>query len=232
MAPPALACEPCAMDIYEALYTTRAMRRVRPDPIPEAVQARILDAAIRAPTGGNAQAWRFMLIDDAEIKARLGPLYRESLGQLFETIYKPRLDAATADPQDPESVDFMKMYRSANHLAEHFEGYPLLLVAFTRFDPSGGSIFPAVWSAMLAARAEGVGSALTSVLMFKADAVLEILEVPSEQGWTLSGLVTMGYPTGRWGVAPRKPVATVACRNGWHGALGLDVALPLWPGES
>ncbi len=232
MAPPALACEPRAMDIYEALYTTRAMRRVRPDPIPEDVQARILDAAIRAPTGGNAQAWRFMLIDDAAIKAQLGPLYRESLDQLFNTIYKPRLDAASADPEDSKSVEFMKMYRSANHLAEHFEGYPLLLVAFTRFDPSGASIFPAVWSAMLAARGEGVGSALTSVLMLKADAVLEILEVPNDQGWTLSGLVTMGYPTGRWGIAPRQPVDTVACRNGWHGALGFEVAEPLWTGES
>ncbi len=192
------------MDLHEALYTTRAMRRVRPDPIPEAVQARILDAAIRAPTGGNAQGWRFMLIDDVAIKGRLGPLYRECLGQLFDTIYKPRLDAAAADPEDAESVEFLKMYRSANHLAEHFEHYPLLLVAFTSFDPTGGSIFPAVWSAMLAARAEGVGCALTSVLMFKADSVFEILEVPSDQGWTLSALVTMGYPTGRWGVAPRK----------------------------
>ncbi len=70
-------CESQSMDVYEALYTTRAMRRVRPDPIPEAVQARILDAAIRAPTGGNAQGWRFLLVDDPEIKGQLGPLYRD-----------------------------------------------------------------------------------------------------------------------------------------------------------
>ena len=61
-----------AMDVYEALYTTRAMRRVRPDPIPEAVQARILDAAVRAPSGGNAQGWRFLLVDDPDVRARLG----------------------------------------------------------------------------------------------------------------------------------------------------------------
>ena len=161
-------------------------------------------------------------------RSRFSPLY-DAVKE--HTIYKPRLDAAAADPEDAESVEFLKMYRSANHLAEHFEHYPLLLVAFTSFDPSGGSIFPAVWSAMLAARAEGVGSALTSVLMFKADRVFEILEVPSDQGWTLSALVTMGYPTGRWGVAPRKSVDTVACRNGWHGPLGFDVSGPLWTGE-
>ena len=57
------------MDVREALYTTRAMRRVTPDPIPDDVQARILDAAIRAPTGGNAQNWRFLLVDDPEVRA-------------------------------------------------------------------------------------------------------------------------------------------------------------------
>jgi len=67
------------MDVYEALYTTRAMRRVRPDPIPHAVQARILDAAIRAPSGGNSQNWRFVLVDDPAVKRQLGPLYRDSL---------------------------------------------------------------------------------------------------------------------------------------------------------
>jgi nitroreductase len=218
------------MDIYEALYTTRAMRRVRPDPIPEDVQKRILDAAIRAPSGGNSQAWRFMLVDDPGIKGKLGPLYRECLGQLFETIYKPQLDAAAATPEKEESIQFQKMYRSASHLAEHFEDYPLILISFARFDPSGGSIFPAVWSAMLAARAEGVGSALTSVVMFKLDQVLEILDVPKDQGWNFSSLVTMGYPTGRWGVAPRQPVHAVACRNGWNGDLGFEIPEPLWTG--
>lgn len=217
------------MDIYEALYTTRAMRRVRPDPIPLDIQQRILDAAIRAPSGGNSQAWRFMLIDDPAMKGKLGPLYRECLGQLFDTIYKPQLDAAKANPESPDSIQFTKMYRSASHLAEHFEAYPLLLVSFVRFDPSGGSIFPAVWSAMLAARAEGVGSAITSVLMFKMKETLEILQVPPDEGWNFSSLVTMGYPTGRWGVAPRQPVHAVACRNGWNGDLGFEIPEPLWP---
>ena len=69
------------MDVYEALYTTRAMRRVRPDPIPADVQAKIVDAAIRAPSGGNTQNWRFMLVDDPELKAQLGPLYREAAAE-------------------------------------------------------------------------------------------------------------------------------------------------------
>ena len=89
------------MDTREALYTTRAMRRVKPDPIPEDVQARILDAAIRAPSGGNTQGWAFMLVDDQEQKEKIGSLYRECIDILWSTIYKDRLDAIAADPDSP-----------------------------------------------------------------------------------------------------------------------------------
>ena len=72
------------MDVREALYTTRAMRRVTADPIPHDVQARILDAAIRAPTGGNAQNWRFLLVDDPDVRAQIGPIYRRCITILWE----------------------------------------------------------------------------------------------------------------------------------------------------
>jgi nitroreductase len=216
------------MDVYEALYTTRAMRRVKPDPIPAAVQQKILDAAIRAPSGGNAQMWRFMLVDDPALRGRLGPIYRACLGQLWETIYKPRADAAAQSPDAPESRDFVKMRRSATWLADHFESVPLFLFAFSQFDTTGSSIFPSVWSAMLAARAEGVGSALTSILMFRAGEVLDILGVPKEQGWNFNACVSFGYPTGRWGVAPRAPVHAVSFRNRWGAPVGFEIARPLW----
>ena len=208
------------------------MRRVKPDPIPEDVQARILDAAIRSPSGGNSQNWRFLLVDSPEVRGKLGPLYRESLGLLFDTIYKPQLDAAQAEPETESSIGFMKMYRSANWLADNFEVYPLLLFGFTMGDPTGGSIFPGIWSACLAARAEGVGSAITSVLMFKMEETLEVLGVPKDQGWVFACCVTMGYPTGRWGVAPREPVHTVAYRNRWGDPLGMEIPEPLWPEKS
>ncbi len=220
------------MELYEALYTTRAMRRVKPDPIPPDTQARILDAAIRAPSGGNAQEWRFLLVDDPALKARLGPIYRSCLTQLFDGFYKARREAAEADPDDPESVEFFKMYRSADHLAQNFETYPLLLFAFARSEGAGSSIFPAVWSAMLAARAEGIGSALTSVLAFRADEVTGILGIPEDSGWHTTCCVTLGYPTGRWGVAPRRPVDEVAFRNRWGTPLGLEISEPLWPRPS
>ena len=216
------------MDVYEALYTTRAMRRCTTEPIPRDVQERILDAAIRAPTGGDMQNWRFLLVESADVKAQLGPVYRDCLSSLWATIYAGRVAAASANPDDPESRRFLSMQRSAQHLADHFEEYPLLLVSFVQADPTGGSIFPATWSAMLAARAEGVGSALTSVMMFQADKVLSILGVPEGEGWLFSSCVTFGYPTGNWGVAPRRPVHEVSYRDQWGTPVGFEVPAPLW----
>ena len=217
------------MDLREALYTTRAMRRVSDRPIPQDVQARILDAAVRAPSGGNAQNWRFLVVDDPAVKAQLGPIYRDCMATLWAGIYAPRIAAAEAAPDDPESKQFMRVKRSAQHLADHFEQYPLLLFGFAQHDPSGGSIYPAVWSAMLAARGEGVGSALTSVLAFKRDEVLPILGVPAGEGWIMAACVTFGYPTGNWGVAARTAVEDVSYRNRWGEPLDFAVDGPLWP---
>ncbi len=207
----------------------RAMRRVRPDPVGADIQARILDAAIRAPSGGNAQNWHFLLVDDPTVKAQLGPLYRDSTDQLWRTVYADRIAEAQADPTNPDSIQFEKVKRSAQHLADHFEEVPLYLFGFVQHDPTGGSIFPAVWSAQLAARAEGIGSALTVMLgFFHGPEANAVLRVPVDQGWIMACCVSFGYPTGRWGVAPRRPVHEVASRNSWDGDLGFEVHDPLW----
>jgi nitroreductase len=217
------------MDIYEALYTTRAMRRVRPDPVPLEVQERILDAAIRAPSGGNAQNWRFLLVDDHEVIGRLAPLYHDAIDQLWKTVYADRAAAAEAAPDDPESISWRKVQRSAQWLADHFAEVPLFLFGFVQHDPTGGSIYPAVWSAQLAARAEGVGSSITAVLgFFHPSEVFEILGVPEDEGWVMACCVSFGYPTGRWGVAPRRPVHEVSFRNRWGDPVGFEVDRPRW----
>jgi nitroreductase len=92
------------LDIYEALYTTRAMRRMLPTSVPEDVQARILDAAIRAPTGGNVQQWRFILIDEAPLLAELGHRYRDCLAALWVDNYGKQIERAAADPEDPANA--------------------------------------------------------------------------------------------------------------------------------
>lgn len=119
--------------------------------------------------------------------------------------------------------------RSGVHLGNHFAEVPLLLVGFGR-TRDGSGIYPALWSAMLAARAEGVGSTLTGMLQsFYSDEVFDLLGVPKDAGWVHHGIVAMGYPTGKWGVAPRKPLREFAARNSWQGDLGFTVPEPLWP---
>ena len=210
------------MDIYEAIYTTRAMRRLRPDPIPYDVQARILDAAIRAPHIG--EGWRFILVDDPEIKSQLAPLYRQGFEQMI------------GGPPEEVLADVMKTdtpmgrtVRSGLYLVEHFAEVPLLLIGFG-LTQSGNGIYPALQNAMLAARAEGIGSTLTGFLHFFANEVMDILGVPMDAGWYMHGVVPMGYPLGRWGVGARKPVHEVAARNSWEGDLGFTVPEPLWKG--
>ena len=217
------------MDIYEALYTTRAMRRLRPDPIPLEAQARILDAAIRAPSGGNSQGWRFILVDDPTLRAQLGPIYRELVDELFSGPYGERIKHARANPDDAEGRATLRMERAVRHQATHWEEIPLLLFAYARGERSGGSIFPAIWSAQLAARAEGIGSTLT--LCSAGPEVDTLLGVPEGQGWKQFACLPLGYPTGRFGVPPRRPVAEVAARNNWDGALGFDGDAALWPRE-
>jgi nitroreductase len=210
------------MDVYEALYTTRSMRRLKPDPVPLEVQARILDAAIRAPSGGNAQAWRFLLVDDAALKQQLEPLYQAGWQRLLDAGY--RKHDVPGDPLRP-------VVRSAGHLAEHFAETPLLFFGFAKAD-AGGSIYPALWSAQLAARAEGVGSTLTTFLNRQRETVFPILGVPQDEGWQMYGCLTMGYPTGRWGIAARRPAHEVAGRNTWDGPLGFETPEPLWSPEA
>jgi nitroreductase len=220
------------MELHEALYTTRAMRRVTSKPVPVEVQERILDAAIRAPSGGNRQNWRFLLLDEQAKKAALAPLYQHAMRELLRSVYKPQLDAAHADPDTPDSVQILKVMRSAQWLADHFEEVPLYLFAFSQHDPTGGSIYPAVWNAMLAARAEGVGSCLTALLqLFHPKETFEILGVPTDEGWVLAGAVSFGYPTGTWAIAPRRPVHEVSFRNIWGAPVGFELPEPLWQAE-
>lgn len=209
------------MDIYEAIYTTRSMRRLKPDPIPYDVQARILDAAIRAPHIG--EGWRFILVDDPEIKSKLAPLYRQGMERMVGAPLDTFVDMMKDDPAMARTL------RSGVHLVEHFHEVPLLLIGFGR-TIEGSGIYPALQNAMLAARAEGVGSTLTGFLQsYFANEVMDLLGVPKDAGWKVHGVVTMGYPLGKWGVGARKPVHEVAARNSWEGDLGFTVPEPLWP---
>jgi nitroreductase len=224
------------MDIYEGLYTTRMMRRLRPDPIPLDTQARILDAAIRAPNGGNTQRWHFLAVDDPELIRQFAQLFREARALEYEKFKKgtgPMVATAPGKDAAAHAQTMRRMKGSGDYLADHFEEVPLLLFVFSIDDLGGANIYPAIWSLLLAARAEGVGGVMTMVLRNFKDQVNELLGVPVEEGWTMSAMLTLGYPLGRWGVAAnRHPVQDVSSRNHWGKPFGVEVAQPLWPPHS
>jgi nitroreductase len=222
------------MDLMEALYTTRAMRRVDSKPIPLEAQAAILDAAIRAPNGGNTQDWRFVFLDDHELLAWLGDLYRSAFEPTMAALYSDMLAEVEADRDAANTRAKSRMIRSARWLAEHFSEVPLVLFTFTRKDASGGgSAFPAMWSAQLAARAFGIGSTLTVLFRKRdlADQVMRRLAVPDD-GWNLVAAITFGYPLGRWGVAARAPAHEVSYRNRWGRPVGFEIEGPMWSSKS
>ncbi len=216
------------MDLFEALYTTRAMRRVSRDPIPDDVVAAMMDAAVRSPSGGNSQNWRWLTVSDRATLDRLAVLYAEAWAELNRTHYKGRAEQAR-ERGDEATV---RVLDSAQWLADNFDQVPLVVLPYHRNDPTGASIYPGVWSLMLAARAHGVGTTLTTVLgLFRHAEVAALLEVPVEKGWTNAAAITCGYPLGRWGVAKRAPAHDVVFAERWGTAPPWTVDEPLWNGS-
>ena len=217
------------MDVFEALYTTRSMRRVKEDPIPEEIIKTMVDAAIRAPSGSNRQGWKFLVVTDEETRRQLGDVYRETWDYYMKEFYggKPDLGASEVG-DDKKANQVIKISKSAGWLAENFHKVPAHFLVFSRNDPTGSSIFPAIWSLMLAGRAHGIGTCLTTVMSFKQKEAFEILGVPDDKGWTLNAVITAGYPLGNWGVAERNPVDEVTYLNKWGNSADWGLKNPLW----
>ena len=218
------------MDVFEALYTTRAMRRVSENPIPEDILKQMVDAGIRAPSGSNRQGWKFILVTDQGIRNQLGDLYREAWDFYVKEFYGGTSDLGASNVIDDEKAEqVIRITKSATWLSENFHKVPAMFVVLSRNDPTGSSIFPAIWSLMLAGRAHGVGTCLTTVLgMFKPEKAFEILNIPNDKGWKIDAVVTAGYPLGKWGVAKRTPVDEVTYLNTWGNKTNWNIEEPLW----
>lgn len=211
--------------LYEAMRTQRAVRRLRPDPIEPAALGRIMQAAAWAPTGGNQQPWRFVLVEDPARKASLGALYAGRWSRFAEG-YRRRFAAAP----EAERARHERTIAAGDYLAAHFGNCPM--VAVVCFNPDlmavtdgrldrvsvvgGGSVYPAVQNFLLACRVEGVGCVLTTLLCLDEAEVLRLLEVPP--GWYTAAAVPMGYPVGGgYGPVRRRDVAELFYRDTWQG---------------
>lgn len=215
------------MELQEALYTTRAMRRLASDPIPDEVLLRILDAAIRAPSAGNAHGFRFLVVRDPETKRALQVVYREVLDELYRTRYAATADAVRAGTANTSQ---QRVTGSANHLADHLHEAPVLLFAFG-LRSGDSSVFPALWSACLAARAEGLGSTLTTLLKSRRAAVEALLGLPSDSEYEMAAMIPLGRPTGRWGVAQRRPLHELVYSERWAEPPEWTCDEPLWQSD-
>ena len=219
------------MDVFEALYTTRAMRRVKEDPIPDNIIQSMIDSAIRAPSGSNRQNWKFLVVTDKNIREKLSNIYRETWDYYINSFLNSAKDpgASSLKKQDNKDIETIRrISNSASWLAENYHKVPLLVLALSRNDPTGSSIYPAIWNLMLAARGHGIGTCLTTVMSFETEKVFEVLNIPNDKGWTLNATITAGYPLGKWGVAERKPVDDVTYLNTWGNKTNWNLEQPLW----
>jgi nitroreductase len=209
--------------VYEAMRTLRAVRRLKPDPIPADVLHRVLEAATWAPTGGNRQPWRIIAVTDAEKKTRLGVLYAERwIG--FAKMYRKLLDTMP----EPARQKTTKMLGAGDYLGEHFGEAPVICIFC--FNPKemaitdaqldrvsvvgGGSVYTAVENLLLACRAEGLGCVLTTLLCECEPDVRELLNIP--QPWGTAAAIPIGYPILRGhGPISRRPVGELTFRDSW-----------------
>lgn len=211
------------MELYEAMSTLRAVRRLKVDPIPAAVKQRILQAAAWAPTGGNVQPWRVVVVEERALKQRLGALYA-ARWKAYTADRRVRDASTPSDAQEKTA----RMLAAGDHLAAHFGETPL--VAVFCFNPElmaitdaaqprvsvvgGASVYTAVENFLLACRAEGLGCVLTTLLCEVEPEVRELLAIP--QPWATACAVPVGWPLGiGHGPIARRPVEKLAYADRW-----------------
>jgi len=212
------------MDVYEAMRTLRAVRRLKPEPIPADVLHRVLEAATFAPTGGNQQPWRIVAVRDAAKKQRLGELYS---GRWYN--YTKRFYPFPADMPAEVRARTERTLKAGNYLADHFGTTPV--IAMFCFNPKnmaitdseqknrpsvvgGGSVYTAVENLLLACRAEGLGCVLTTLLCEREPEVRELLGIPDP--WYTAAAIPIGYPVGRGhGPLIRRPVDQLVYADSW-----------------
>src|SRR5262245_17449138 len=183
-------------DLFEIIATTRSMRRLKPDPVPAELIRKILEAGTSAPSGGNMQRWRFLVVTDPQLKETVGAYYKRA----WDEVVYPRYSAGDPAPgTSPER--FRRMLNAAQYLADRIHEAPVWIVpCLAGASPSrtaGSSTYPAVQNMLLAARALGLGATLTTLYLTFEKKVEAALRLPTEVH--SHALLPSGYPMGRFG---------------------------------
>src|ERR1051325_3303262 len=220
------------LGLFDAIYTARALRRLKPDPVPDELITKVLDAAIRAPSGGNAQNWIFLVVRDREQRRRLGTVYRKASDEVAE-IY-----AARGRPDHLSEAQYQRLMDGGKYLWEHMSEAPVILVpclrardmpprealpapVAARYEAHlayqerirGASIYPAVQNILLACRALGLGTVITTNHILYESEVRSVLGLP-DNVFTFA-MMPLGFPLDRYGPLSRRPVSEVAFADRW-----------------
>jgi len=218
--------------LFEAIYSARSIRRLKPDPVPEKLITAVLDAAIRAPSGGNAQSWAFIVVRDPDQRHQLGVIYRKA-SDIAEAVY-----AARGRPPHLTERQFNRLMAAGAHLWEHMGEAPVLLIPCARrsivpareaLPPDiaarwedevayadgirGASIYPAVQNIILACRGFGLGTVITTNHIRCEDEVKALLGIPEDV--STFALMPIGWPIDQFGPLTRRPLAEVAHTDRW-----------------
>lgn len=200
-------------DLFHTMHTMRAMRRLKPDPVPDELVREILRAGTAAPNGSNRQEWGFLVVTDPEIKRQIQVFYQRA----FEDIVKPHYSNAAA-PAGMTAEQYARQLERVEHLTLHFHEAPVWIVACRKDGDrqnrtAGAGIYPAVQNMLLAARALGLGATLTTRhtnYQAESDALLGLPE-----GVHSFAILPIGYPVGRFGPTRRGPLSEVVFGNRW-----------------
>jgi nitroreductase len=205
---------PDGTDLFDIMQTTRAMRRLRPDPVPDALIARILQAGICAPNGGNAQRWRFLVVKDAAIKQAVQVYYKRAFDEVMGPHY-----LTSAPPPGMSRERYLRQRAAAEYLTEHFHEVPVWIVPCLEHGKAvpnrtaGASIYPAVQNMLLTARALGLGATLTTRHLMYETETEAALGLPT--GVHSYAILPIGYPLGHFGPVNRGMLADVVYQDRW-----------------
>jgi nitroreductase len=223
---------PPQIALLEAIHTARSLRRFRPEPVPEALLEQVLDAAIRAPSAGNAQNWAFVLVRDTALREALGAVYRKA-SRIADAMY-----AARGRPAHLSERQFQNMMSTGSYLWEHMADAPVILIPCLRRPvvpppetlPAdvrthyaaelayvarirGASIYPAVQNILLTCRALGLGTTITTNHIRCEDEVRELLNLPED--YDTFAMMPIGWPLDHFGPLTRRPLSEVVHLDGW-----------------
>ncbi len=202
-------------ELFETMQTMRAMRRLKPDPVPDELVRKILAAGVCAPNGANQQTWRFLVVKDPAIKQKVQVYYRRAFDEIMGPHYR------TAAPPPGVTKDaYLRQMAAVEYLTDHFHEAPVWIVACldhgtgTPNRGSGASIYPAVQNMLLAARALGLGATLTTRhLMYEKETEAALGLPPGVHSYAI---LPIGYPMGKFGPVGRgRPLADIVFQDRW-----------------